>query len=105
MLPLILSEQQIFIFKFWFNNQLCSGMTYQNELFCQIGAFDADQRPQVYQTACKLAQHDVNLIVTCSKTTCRLWGSLRDEAVKRLLLTPSELWISTLTHKHADVDR
>lgn len=105
MLPLVLNEQQVFIFKFWFNNQVHSGMNHQNELFCQIGAFDAQHRSQVYKAACKLAQHKVSLVVTSSTTTCRLWGSLRDETVKKLLANPSEVQISILSPGCASVPR
>lgn len=91
MLPLILDEQQAFTFKFWFDNQIQTGMHYQNELFCRIAVFDVQQRPQVYKTACKLAQQGIGLAVSCSQTSCCLWGNLRDEMVKKLLTSPPEL--------------
>jgi hypothetical protein len=87
-LPLVIDEQQVFSFKFWFGNQIQNGMHFQNELFCQIGVVDSSQRSQLYQHACKLSQHGLTLVLTCSQKHCRVWGSLRDEAIKQLLINP-----------------
>lgn len=70
-------------------------MHFQNDLFCQIGMFDIGERSRIYQIACKLAQTGTLLAITCSDTTCRLWGNLRDETVKQLLVNPSLLKIES----------
>lgn len=74
-------------------------MQHQEELFCQIGTFDIKQRSQVYQLGCKLTKQGITLVITCSNTHCRLWGSLRDEAVKRLLTNPAALQLKQLAHE------
>jgi hypothetical protein len=88
--PLVLDEEHVFIFKFWFADTIQNGMYYQNELFCQLMTVEAHQRSQLYQLSCKFAQNG-EFAVTCSKTDCRLWGSLRDDFVKELILSPSML--------------
>lgn len=91
MLPKIIDEQQIFTFNFWFDNQLRNGMSYQNELFCQIGVFDIQQKAQVYRLSCKLAHQGLNLVISYSKKQCRLWGGLRHDMVKQFLIDPLTL--------------
>ncbi|PZV12187.1 MAG: hypothetical protein DCF22_12960 [Leptolyngbya sp.] len=88
--PLVLDEEHVFIFKFWFADTIQNGMYYQNELFCQLVVVEVHQRSQLYQLSCKFARNE-GLVVTCSKTGCRLWGSLRDDFVKELILNPSML--------------
>lgn len=91
MLPLVIDEQQVFTFKFWFGNQVQTGMHFQNELFCQLGTVDAAQRSHLYQQACKLAHQGIVLAISCSSNRCSLWGSLRDDVVKQLLTDPKHL--------------
>lgn len=91
MLPLVIKEEQIFAFKFWFNGTIRNGMYYQNELFCRLETFDASKRPQVYQLGCKLAQKNVLVALSSSTQTCSLWGSLRSPMVKKILLNPAIL--------------
>lgn len=96
MLPQVIDERQIFTFKFWFGDQIRMGMHFQNELFCQIGVFDISQRSQVYQRVSKLAQQGVMLVITCSEQHCRIWGSLREEAIKQLLTNSVNLQLNDL---------
>ncbi len=96
MLPLVVDEKQVFIFKFWFDGEIQNGMHFQNDLFCQIGTFDVRERSRIYQFACKLAQTGTLLAITCSETGCRLWGNLRDETVKQLLVNPAMIKIESL---------
>jgi hypothetical protein len=87
-LPLLVDEQQVFTFKFWFGNQIRTGLHFQNELFCRLGTVEVQQRSQLYQQACKLTQNGTVLAITCSSTHCHIWGSLRDETVKQMLIDP-----------------
>lgn len=89
MLPLVIDQQQVFTFKFWFNDQIQTGMQFQNELFCQIASVDLTLRSQAYQRACKLAQQGLHLVITCTSNECCIWASLREELVKELLANPS----------------
>lgn len=86
-LPLVVNEEQVFTFKFWFNGKVHLGMSYQGELYCRLESFDLQRRPQVYQLGCKLSQQNTSIVLSSASATCSLWGSLRDPAVKRILLT------------------
>jgi hypothetical protein len=94
--PIVIDERQVFTFKFWFNGKIQNGMYYHNELFCQLGTFSIQHRSRVYQLSCQLARQNAFSAVTCSTTSCRLWGSLRAELVKQLLADPSTLSLSSL---------
>jgi hypothetical protein len=85
--PLV-NEDQIFSFKFWFNSTIQYGMFYNNELFCRLKVFDLQARSQAYQLGSKLVQQDAVIILTCTPTTCSLWGSLRSPLIKEMLLYP-----------------
>lgn len=98
MLPLVIDERQVFTFKFWFNGKIQTGMSYYNELFCQLGTFSIQHRSRVYQLGCQLAQRGAFLAVTCSATSCCLWGSLRTDLVKQLLADPSGLRLPGLSN-------
>jgi hypothetical protein len=88
--PILIDERQVFTFKFWFNGKIQNGMSYRNELFCQLGAFSIQQRSRVYQVGCYLMQQDAASVITCSAASCSLWGSLRSELVKELLANPTD---------------
>lgn len=90
MLPLVVDEQQVFTFKFWFGGQIQTGMHFQDELFCQIVSVDLSQRSRTYQQACKLAQQGIRLVITCTSEQCKVWGSLRNDTVKQLLINPNQ---------------
>ncbi|UBF24791.1 hypothetical protein K9N68_24480 [Kovacikia minuta CCNUW1] len=91
MLPLVIDEEKVFIFEFWFKDTLTQGMYCHNELFSKLRTFDIRQRSQVYRLACKLAQKDAFVVLTCTATTCSLWGSLRSSLIKEILLNPGSL--------------
>lgn len=85
MLPLVLSESDVFTFKFLFKDKLQDGMCYRHELFCRLRSFTAQQRSQVYRLSCKLAQHSRLVAVTMTADRCNLWMSLRDPDVEAAL--------------------
>jgi hypothetical protein len=85
--PLVINEEQIFTFNFWFNGSIRCGMYHQGELYCRLETFGIQRRPQVYQLACKLARQYATIVLTSSAMTCSLWISLRNPSVKRILLT------------------
>jgi len=90
--PQVVDEEQIFTFKFWFNEVIHYGMYHRNELFCRLEVYDIQQRSLVYQIGCQLSQKDnTPIILSCATNTCSLWGSLRSDAVKELLLHPEHL--------------
>lgn len=91
MLPLVIAESKIFVFKFWFDGDIKEGMCYQNELFCRLQQFDIHDRVQVYHLGCRLASQEVLIAFTASAEQCSLWVSLRDPLAKTLLLKADEI--------------
>jgi len=84
-LPLLLSESNVFIFKFWFEGELRDGMCHQNELFCRLRTFSAQERSQAYHLGCKLTQDYPVIALTATDKQCSLWISLRDPHVESIL--------------------
>ncbi|MBW4521759.1 MAG: hypothetical protein KME16_18925 [Scytolyngbya sp. HA4215-MV1] len=93
-LPLVIDENQIFTFKFWFNDAVQIGMHYRGELYCRLHVYAIHDRSKVYHLACKLDQYDAIIVLSADAETCSLWGSLRSPLIKKLLLTPSLLTLS-----------
>ncbi len=87
MLPLVISEDQIFTFNFWFNGSVRCGMYHHSELYCRLESFAIQKRPQVYQLGCKLVQQYTTIVLSSSATSCSLWISLRHPSTGRILLT------------------
>jgi len=85
-LPQVINENQVFIFKFWFSNTIRYGMYYQNELFCRLNTYPLARRAHAYQLACKLNQQNAVVLISCTPDNCSLWGSLRSPLVKDLLV-------------------
>lgn len=88
MLPLVIQEEQIFSFEFWLNGSIHRGMHYRGELYCKLQTSDIYHRSQVYQLGCKLQKRSEPIILTCTPTTCSLWGSLRSSTAREFLLHP-----------------
>ncbi|XGV98490.1 MAG: hypothetical protein ACAF41_06050 [Leptolyngbya sp. BL-A-14] len=86
-LPLVINEEHIFTFNFWFNGSVRVGMYYQGELYCRLESFAIQKRPQVYQLGCKLAQQYTTIVLSSSAVSCSLWLSLRHPSTGRILLT------------------
>ena len=95
MLPLVVKEESIFIFKFWFEGSICYGMHYQNELYCRLNTFAIQNRLHVYQLACRLMRDDVTTALSITADTCSLWGSLRSPLIKDILENPASLQLPT----------
>lgn len=85
-LPLVINEDQIFAFNFWFNGSVRRGMYHQHELYCHLESFAIQKRPQVYQLGCKLAQQYRSIVLSSSATSCSLWISLRHPSTGYILL-------------------
>lgn len=91
MSPIVIDEETVFSFNFWLNDSIHYGMYYNNELFGRLACFDIQLRSQVYQLGCQLTQQKAFVVITCSATSCCLWGGLRTPLIKKLLLKDSTL--------------
>lgn len=81
MLPKILEERRIQVFKFWFGGALQDGSHYQNELFYRALTVESDKRTRLYHLACKLSQQGGVVLVSISDNQCSLWISLRNQSM------------------------
>ncbi len=102
MLPLVIPEKQIFSFEFWFDGSIRQGMYYRSELFCKLRSYDIEQRAYAYHLGCRLAQKEAFIVLTCTATTCSLWGSLRAPVVKEFLTNPKSSSGSGRVAVHAE---
>jgi hypothetical protein len=81
MLPKVLRDSQIQIFKFWFDGALQDGTHYRNELYYRALSVETHQRMRLYHLACKFAKQGAETLVTLSDNRCSLWISLRSQAI------------------------
>lgn len=85
MLPLVVNEDKLFIFKFWFNEGLQEGTSYKNELYCRLQSFAIKCRPQVYRLGFQLGKQGAPVIISLMPDTCSLWTNLRDPLTESTL--------------------
>ncbi|MEB3289331.1 MAG: hypothetical protein VKI82_05415 [Leptolyngbya sp.] len=86
MLPKILEEHRIQVFKFWFGGALQDGSHYQNELYYRALTVESDKRTRLYHLACKLSQQGGGVLVSLSDDQCSLWISLRNQSLLRQVI-------------------
>ena len=91
MLPFVIDERKILIFKFWFDNKVQDGLSYQGELFCRLQTLEPCYRPQLYHFGCKLSQQGTSTVISSGINTSSLWVSLRDPAIKTMLANSETL--------------
>lgn len=102
--PLVIREEQLFAFNFWFNGSVRCGMYHQGELYCRLESFAIQKRPHVYQLGCKLAQHYTAIVLSSSTVSCSLWISLRHPSIGQILLTAdASSLLDTMLRPQADV--
>jgi hypothetical protein len=97
MLPKVLQENCIQVFKFWFSGALQDGTHYHNELFYRALTVEHDRRTRLYHLACKFSERDVVTLVSLSEHQCSLWISLRNQATARQLMDGQ---VAGLPHPH-----
>lgn len=81
MLPKILEERRIQVFKFWFGGALQDGAHYHNELYYRALTVETNHRTRLYHLACKLSEKGGAVVVSLDDQQCSLWISLRDQAL------------------------
>jgi hypothetical protein len=78
-LPQILLESQLHLFRFWFNDSLQDGLHYQNDLYYRVRTVRADQRTRLYHLACRLAKRHAGIVVSAADDRYSLWINLRHQ--------------------------
>jgi hypothetical protein len=81
MLPKVLPESKVQVFKFWFNGVLQDGTHYYNELYYRALSVNADQRTRLYHLACKFSEQKAEALVSVANDKCSLWISLRSQKI------------------------
>lgn len=86
MLPKVLPESRIQVFKFWFNGALQDGAHFANELYYRALTVETDKRTRLYHLACKFSEQQAGALVSIADNQCSLWISLRSQAMAAQLL-------------------
>ncbi len=86
MLPKVLPESRIQVFKFWFNGALQDGTHYANELYYRGLTVEVDKRTRLYHLACKFSEQRAVALVSIDDKQCSLWISLRSQMMATQLL-------------------
>jgi hypothetical protein len=87
MLPKIVRETDLRIFKFWFQGALQDGLHYQNELFYRALAVQLCHRPRLYHLGCKLSEKGGITLISMAEDSSSLWLSLRSQEVLNQITT------------------
>lgn len=77
--PLLLSEDCVCFFKFWLDGKIQAGMRWNYTLFRHCRTFDKCHRQQVYALAWALMEHDLQVVITASKSDYQVWLSLNSQ--------------------------
>lgn len=86
MLPKVLPESRVQVFKFWFNGALQDGTHLYNELYYRALTVEADKRTRLYHLACKISEQRAEALVSIAEDQCSLWISLRSQMMAAQLL-------------------
>lgn len=86
MLPKVLPESRIQVFKFWFNGALQDGTHYSSELYYRALTVEANKRTRLYHLACKCSEQRARTLVSVADEQCSLWICLRSQMMAAQLL-------------------
>lgn len=86
MLPKVLSESQVRVFKFWFNGALQDGTHHHNELYYRALTVETEKRTRLYHLACKFSEQQAGTLVSVADHQSSLWISLRSQMMAAQLL-------------------
>ena len=95
MLPKVVEESTVRVFKFWFCETLQEGMHLQNELYYRLKQASPEYRTRLYQLACKLTQKGADVVLTVDEQNCSLWASIRSSkdlthTIARKMVVPAK---------------
>lgn len=94
MLPVVLSENVVNLFKFYMDGSICEGMRYNGELYGLAREFSGSHRLKGYQIACELAEQGTPVVVTAADDRYAIWISLRAPAYARSAIASRDLPIA-----------
>jgi hypothetical protein len=76
-LPVVLNEQQISPFKFYWEQTVREGMMYAAEIYGVAYELGSGHRLHAYQLACELMAQGWSAVVTVSQSRYLVWLSVR----------------------------
>lgn len=91
MLPVVLSENVVNLFKFYMDGSIREGMWYNNELYGLAREFPESHRLKGYQIACELAEQGTPVVITASDDRYAIWIGLRAAAERQSSIASREL--------------
>jgi hypothetical protein len=76
-LPVLLIQDQVSLFKFWFNGNVQEGLRYRNKLFFKSELFQRYQRTEALELGYKISQKNIQTVITFSQLNYILWVDLQ----------------------------
>lgn len=76
---LVVDESLVQLFNYW-NQGICQGMQFNNELYALVQSYPHTRRLDAYATAYEHAERGATICITVSKTYYRIWLNLRSLA-------------------------
>lgn len=76
MLPLVLNEKSVYLFKYW-NQGIQQGMRYNNQFYRLSQTFTIEGRLTAYNLAGELSDNGIMACVTCSPQGYSVWVNLQ----------------------------
>ena len=76
--PLVVKEELVSLFKFFFQQEIYDGMRYRQDLFRLLNTFEVARRERVYNLGHALADRGLRVVITRSRDRYKLWINLRD---------------------------
>lgn len=101
MLPVVLSEHVVNLFKFYMDGSIREGMWYNNELYGLARELSDSHRLKGYQIACELAEQEAPVVVTASDDRYAIWIGLRAPAYRQLSIASGQVPIASHSAKRA----
>lgn len=91
MLPIVICEESVRLFKFYYDDSIRQGMCRGSQLYALLQIFDAKQRSLAYELGCRLANRGHEVAITVSSQDYKVWVEVRSSVnLKSLLVASSD---------------
>lgn len=77
MLPIVVCEESIRLFKFYHDDRIKQGMSYSSKLYILLQVFGVQGRLLAYESGCRLANQGNEVVVTASPLHYKIWVEVR----------------------------
>jgi hypothetical protein len=90
---LLANESDCRFFKFWFDDRVCEGLSYQGEMFLQFHVFNLHQQEYTYDLGSRLLDQGLSVLIACSRqryilgiSLCSHWWKIGEPEKQQFLL-------------------